>query len=390
MVYSVHMKYIIGFFIGMSLWAGGGYVVLAQELVQNTTGIVRAKVIEIISDQQEQIPGTETFVPVQEIQVRILDESFENKEITLINDYQNVKKGKKVFLKYLIDNSGNTLWVVHDIERRGSLWFLIGLFALMIVGFGKVQGIRSLFSLGASFAAIFLVLTPLLVRGYPPILTSIIIAVIILFFAIFVTHGFHKRSSIAFLGTIISVLFTGLLAWFATSITSISGFAEHEAVYLNFNTGGTLDFTGLFLAGILIGVLGILDDIAVTQVAVVRELYAVAKKETSLLRIYRGAIRVGKEHVSALVNTLVLAYAGVSLPAILFFSTATNSFGMIMNQEVFAAEIVRTVVGTIGLILTVPITTGLAVWMLKDTRGKELSEEELHFGHSHGHDHHHA
>lgn len=184
----------------------------------------------------------------------------------------------------------------------------------------------------------------------------------------------------AFTGTVMAVILTGVLAYLGVELASLSGFASDEAVYLNFNTRGTLDFAGLLLGGIMIGVLGVLDDITITQAAIVSELYNSAS-HLSRKEVYMKAIRVGKEHVGALVNTLALAYTGASLPLLLLFSTSDSSMGSIINQEIFATEIIRTTVGSIGLVLTVPITTLLAVYLLKGYKGK-------HHAHVHAHPHH--
>jgi uncharacterized membrane protein len=178
----------------------------------------------------------------------------------------------------------------------------------------------------------------------------------------------------------LSVLLTGILAIVAVTMSSLSGFVGDESVYLNFNTQGSLDFTGLLLGAIIIGVLGVLDDIAVTQVAIVAELYD-SNATMGRREIYRRALRVGREHVSALVNTLVLAYTGVSLPLLLYFYLSPTSFSSLVNAEIFATEIVRTIVGSIGLIMTVPIVTALAVFYLKGYKSKHSHS------HSHGHSH---
>lgn len=161
-------------------------------------------------------------------------------------------------------------------------------------------------------------------------------------------------------------------------MAKLSGFGSDEAVYLNFNTHGSLDFAGLLLGGIIIGTLGVLDDIAITQTAVVRELLHtdgnLTKKD-----IYRKALNVGREHVGALVNTLALAYTGASLPLVLLLSQSTMPALFLINSEVFATEIIRTVVGSIGLIMTVPITTALAVLYLSK------SDPIKHSGHAHHH-----
>src|SRR5690606_3399131 len=138
------------------------------------------------------------------------------------------------------------------------------LFALVVIIFSGKQGLRSIISLAGSFFVILYVLVPSLLKGYPPVLTSIVIAAVILFLAIYLTHGFNRESSVAFVGTVMSVILTGILAYAGVTFARLSGFASDGAVYLNFNTGGTLDLAGLLLGGIMIGVLGVLDDIAIT------------------------------------------------------------------------------------------------------------------------------
>jgi uncharacterized membrane protein len=177
-----------------------------------------------------------------------------------------------------------------------------------------------------------------------------------------------------------AVFITSLLATWAVYITKLSGFSEEASVYLNFNTGGNLNFSGLLLGAIIIGVLGVLDDIAVTQSAVVTELFD-SNKNISRHEVYRRAMRVGKEHVGALVNTLVLAYTGTALPLLLLFSIYEYKFTTVINMEIFATEIIRTIIGSIGLVLTVPIVTLLAVVYLKDYKPKNQHN------HTHGHSH---
>ena len=176
----------------------------------------------------------------------------------------------------------------------------------------------------------------------------------------------------------IAVFITSIFAIFSVQLTDLSGFAADEAVYLNFNTQGSLDFTALLIGAIIIGVLGVLDDIAVTQAAVVTELFN-SNKEMSRKEVYKRAIRIGREHVGALVNTLVLAYTGAALPLLLYFYTSPLGITEAINSELFATEIVRTIVGSIGLILAVPIVTLLAVFYLKDYKPKHPHS------HTHGH-----
>lgn len=364
-------------------------VSFAQEsVIVPQQGYFKGRVERIIGTKSESFPNSETQVIVQDILVTILNGEKKGQTVEITNDFSPMKIGDTFWGQWVTTNAGGTLFAVSDYERRTSLVFLVALFAIAVVALGRLQGLRSLASLLFSILAIIYILIPLLLKGLSPIPVTIFVGALVLFFAIFITHGFNRISAIAFGGTITAVIITSVIASIVTSLTHMTGFSSHEAVYLNFNTGGSLDFVGIFLASIIIGMLGVLDDISITQTAVVRELYAVAS-HLSKKELFTRALRVGKEHVSALVNTLVLAYVGVALPTILFFATSTSPMGQIVNSEAFAAEIVRTVLGSLGLIMTVPLTTWLAVIFLHKTRGVQMTEEEKAHMHAHGHDHQH-
>ena len=355
--------------------------VYAQELVQDKTEVVKAKVVEVLSEKKEDILETGIQTINQTIKIEILEGEQKGKVVTIENDYVVLEKGEKFFLYHSIDGlDGRESFSVRDIDRRGVIFFFIALFVAVVLLFSGKQGLRSLLGLAGSFFVILYVLIPSLLHGYPPIITSIAVATIILFLAIYFTHGFNRVSTVAFTGTVLAVILTGILAYVGVTLAHFTGLASEEAFYLNLNTRGTLDFTGLMLGGIMIGVLGVLDDIAVTQAAVVRELYHSAP-HLSRKEVYKKALGVGKEHVGALVNTLALAYTGASLPLLLLFSSSNSTGFNIINQEIFAIEIIRTIVGSIGLILTVPITTLLAVYVLRDYKGTVLPHS--HGTHSH-------
>ncbi|MBP9821618.1 MAG: YibE/F family protein [Candidatus Pacebacteria bacterium] len=355
----------------------------AQEVIPDTTQYVKARVVEILDERYDKLPTSDAEFLVQTLKVEILRGDDKGSFIQLVNDIEPLRDGSRFLLRITHDSlSGTTYYSMGDFERRPVLIILFLLFIGAVIWLGGRQGMRSLLALSLSFAAIFFVLIPLMLRGHSPVLVGSIVSVLILLFAIVVTHGFRRTSYIAFAGTSIAVIATGLLAWIITELAHITGFASHEAVYLNFNTGGNLDFAGLYLAGVIIGMLGVLDDISITQVAVVRELQH-ALPNASTQDLFVRALRVGKEHVSALVNTLVLAYAGVALPTMLYFATSSFTGWELVNQELFASEIIRMLIGSLGLILTVPVTTLLAVF-LRSKHG-----EHDHGGHTHSHSHHH-
>jgi uncharacterized membrane protein len=350
----------------------------AQEIHEDYQGTWRGKVLEVLSEEMREIPGTETKHLFQTIKVKVLDGPKESEIITIENDYLSLKKDQKFYFNYNVDINGRESYGIINIDRRGPLLLLLLIFIFAVVVFGGWQGVRSLVALAVSFFAIFYVLMPGLLNGWNPIITSSLVASVILFIAIFFTHGFNRESLVAYGGTMLAVILTGLFAAIAVHITSLTGIIDDESVYLNLNTKGTLDFAGLLLGAIIIGILGVLDDIAITQAAVVSELYD-ANPNITGKEVYKRAIRIGREHVGALVNTLVLAYTGASLPILLYLYTSSMTFETTVNLEVFSTEIVRAIVGSVGLILTVPIVTLLAVFYLKGYKSKH------HHSHFHSH-----
>lgn len=351
----------------------------ATPLYAQTNNIERAKVLEIVKEEKSVILGEigkKLDVLNQTILVQIIDGAEKGKQVTLENDYIRLKKGDVFFIEKTSSTGEEDRYVVRERDRQFPIVILLLIFVFAIILFGGKQGFRSIASLIGGFLVIIYLLLPMLAKGYSPILVSIGFATVILFIAIYFTHGFNRESSVAFMGTIIAVVLTGLLAYFSVFIMQLTGFDTEETMFLNLGSAVKLNFHGLLLGGILIGVLGILDDIAVTQSAVVSEIYNSAPHLTRK-EVFKKAMRVGREHVSALVNTLVLAYAGASLPLLLLFSNYDYPIRFVISQELFATEIVRTIVGSIGLVLTVPITTLIAVYLLKGYKGKNNS------GHSH-------
>ena len=374
------MSYIskIVLMVAVLFFAVPTFPALAQGFNDSYQGTYHGKVLDILNEEVREIPGTGTEHLYQDIRIEILDGPREGEVITIENDYLELDKGDKFYFNYNIYD-GREVYGIVNIDRKGSLLLLFFIFVGTVILFGRWQGVRALAALAGSFLAIIYILLPGILNGWNPLLASFLVAGGILFAAIFFTHGFNRESVVAYAGTMIAVLLAGIFAVFAVHITDLSGFASDETVYLNFNTGGTLNFTALLLGAFIIGFLGVLDDISVTQSAVVSELFD-SNPEMSRREVYKRAMRIGREHVGALVNTLVLAYTGASLPLLLYFSVGSASFLTSINLEIFATEVVRIIVGSVGLILTVPIVTLLAVKYLKGYKSK----------HSHSHGHHHG
>lgn len=342
---------------------------------------IAAEVVSVAETRTRTVPGTDTIVSIQEITVRLKDGTKAGELATFANEFAELKPGDAVFVNRTETIAGDEYFILMDVDRRLPLLYLaIGfvIFTILLTGW---QGVRAITSLGLSIAAIIFLLVPALLAGWNPALASLLIAGLILGVVIFFTHGFNPRSYIAFSGTWAAVSVTCLLSYLTVNWLHLSGFSSEGAITLNFATSGSLDLSGLLLGGIIIGLLGVLDDVSITQASVVQELKA-ANAKLAAVELYQRAIRVGKDHIGSLINTLALAYVGVALPLILLFSRAESDIFITLNQEIVATEITRILLGSIGLVLAVPITTAIAAWYF----GKQthVAEEAVHHcGHTH-------
>ncbi|MET0426460.1 MAG: YibE/F family protein [Actinoplanes sp.] len=252
---------------------------------------------------------------------------------------------------------GGSPYALVDHQRAGPMLWLLAAAVFAVLAFGRWRGLASLAGLGASFAVLLLFIIPAILDGAPPLLVAVVGASAIMFAALYLTHGFSVQTSVAVAGTVASLVLTGVLGVAFTAALHLSGVAGDDDTFLAASRGD-LDMRGLLLAGIVIGALGVLDDVTVTQAATVGEL--AADGERSRWELYRAATRIGRAHVGSAVNTLVLAYAGASLPLLLLLATGSQPVGQLLTGEILAQEILRSAVGTIGLVASVPITTALA------------------------------
>lgn len=357
-------------------------VSVAQELVSDTVLTMKARVVEVLDSREETVPGTDLAHTLQTLRVTIVSGEEAGAEIVLENDYLELEVGDVFYMNHVTSNlDGTDYYVPIEKDRTVPLITLGVLFIVITIVFGGMQGARGLLALLASFFFIGILLSGIM-QGYSPVLVSIGVASFIVVIGSYITHGFTRTTSSAVVGMVLTIAFTGVLAFLAIHFTSLTGYSGDEVTYLNLNTRGAIDLTGLLLGGILIGLLGVLYDAAIGQAVSVEELIRAAK-HYSRRDVYQRALRIGREHVGALVNTLAIAYVGASLPLLLlFFGNGPVDLGLTVNRELFATEIVRILVGSIGLILAVPITTAVAVFMLHG-RSFGPSGEHSH-GHSHG------
>ncbi|MEK7645063.1 MAG: YibE/F family protein [Patescibacteria group bacterium] len=368
----------------------------AQELVQDEHVVMKAKVREVLSQEERLVPGTDVHSTYQKISVEIISGPEKGNIVTIENDYLSLSKGEAFYLNRITNGlDGTVLYAVKDPDRLPALAFFAALFLLCTIFFGGMQGLRGLISLAGSLFLILYVLLPGILNGHSALWLSVGVSALIIILGSYITHGFNKTTSAAVLGMLTTVLCTGGLAYVAVHWGRLSGFSSDESIYLDMATRGSIDFAGLLLGGILIGLLGVLYDAAIGQAVSVEELHRAAP-HLSRRAIYLRALRIGREHIGALVDTLAIAYVGVSLPLLLLFSNSTTeTVGITLNRELFATEIIRAMIGSIGLILAVPITTALSVMILiKPATGSNaaiIEEEEkaleMGAGKHHGHSH---
>jgi uncharacterized membrane protein len=269
-----------------------------------------------------------------------------------------VDPGDRVTLIYTPDSPPDQQYQIMDHQRGRQLWFLLVAFALAVVAFGRWRGLAALAGLAVTFGVLLLFIVPSILDGHSPLLVAIVGSAAIMLSVLYLTNGINVTTTVAVIGTLASLTLTGILSAVATAVLHLTGVASEEDSFLSI-TNQSVNMQGLLLAGILIGSLGALDDMTVTQAATVDEL-VLANPSLSTIQLYRAAERVGRAHIASVVNTIILAYAGASLPLLLLIAAGNQPLGQVLTTQLIAQEITRSIIGTLGLIAAVPITTILA------------------------------
>lgn len=350
--------------------------------------IVKAKVLETTNKESDVIPVFNLENKNQEIRAVILEGENKDREVVFNNDFTPLAPGDIFYMNHTT-RDGEEFFAMMEPYRLNIIYILLFIFIALTVFVGGWQGLRGLVSLALSFVLILYALLPGILAGYSPVLVSIIVSSFIIIVGSYITHGFNKTTTSAVFGMILTIIITGTLAVVSVNYGNFTGYDNEEAVFLNRNFQGEIDLVGILIGGIMIGLLGVLYDIAINQAIFVEELHHIAP-HIKRKNIFKRAMRMGREHIGALVDTLAIAYAGASLPLLLLFSGSSN-LELILNREIFATEIVRILIGSISLILAVPITTFIATLLLMKKDQIEVNEETLkkeeenllHHKHSH-------
>jgi uncharacterized membrane protein len=259
-----------------------------------------------------------------------------------------------------------------DRYRLNYLYIFGGIFLLLALIFGRTRGLTSVIGLAAGIGILIFFIVPNILQGKNPVLVTLVGAGLIALISMFLAHGFNQKTALAVTSTLLTLGLAEMLANLFVNATKLLGNGSEAAFYIQAGYFGAINLQGLLLGGIIIGTLGVLNDITTAQAATVAELHS-ANNQLGFKQLYLTASRVGREHIASLINTLVLTYAGASLPLFILFSVSAQQLWITLNSATIAEEIVRTLVGSIALILAVPITTALSAYLIHFSAGNPSS-----------------
>lgn len=312
----------------------------------------------------------------QKLEVLISNNDLKDKTLTVENGSedtpisQRFKKGDSLVLTGFQYEDGETHLYVSDYVRRGQLLSLFLIFMSISVIVGGKRGIASFIGMMVTFLIIFSFVLPKISTGANPTLIIVLFSTIAVPITFYLSHGLNTKTTVAIVGTFISLVITVILSAIYVNSAKLTGYTTDEASFLQIMKGGAINMRGILLAGIIIGFLGVLDDITVSQSAVVFQLKN-ANRRLNLSELFKRSMDVGKDHIASMINTLILVYTGAALPLLLLFTDSSRSFSEVVNYEIIASEIIRTLLGSIGLILAVPVTTLIAVFVADTYEGGE-------------------
>lgn len=356
------LKKIVWLFIFLLLvWGNTIKVVRAAEISDPTDVTYKATVVKILEQKDIQVEEAKQLYQKLELS---LDEKegktiiVENGNLPLANIVA-YKVGDRVTVNVAKDLQGNDVYNINDFIRTDSLILLAVIFILLILLIAKLRGLSAMVSMVITFLIIFKFILPQIIAGTNPVLIAVVGAVMIIPVTFYMSHGFNKKTTVAIAGTVVAMIITGIMASVFIELGKLTGLSSEEAGFLATIKQGQLNMKGVLLAGIVIGAVGVLDDITVAQAGIVQQLKQASDK-LKISQLFSSTMKVGQDHIASMINTLILVYAGAALPLMLIFVNNPHPLSEIMNYEFIAEEIIRTLVGSIGLVTAVPITTLIA------------------------------
>lgn len=327
------------------------------------TTFERARVVKIVDEIENEDYGKKIIT--QYVIAELLGGGQEGDMVPVSNDVSEDKKkqqglqvGDQIIVGYT-EAEGEREYFMSDVYRLPTLWIIIGFFFFITLLTTRGKGLRAFLGLIISFSIITFFIVPYILSGKNPLLISFVGTVAIACSSLYVAHGFRKRTTLAFIGTMSTILLALGISYLFVHLAKLFGIGSEEAFYLQAAAVEQINLQGLLLGGIIIGTLGVLDDITTAQVAAVEEIH-LANRSLDGAELYRRGSSVGREHIISLVNTLILAYTGASLPLLLLFRIYPTPIWITMNSEIIMEEVVRMIAGSSALIIAVPITTAIA------------------------------
>ena len=354
-----------------------------------------AKVTDIVDEGQINLNGKDQLFQVMHVQVlegdyKDISFQIDYGKRQLRNDSFRFVPDDEVYVEVDKAPDGTLQANYVDYVRSRPLLILLITFILSMLVMGRWKGLGSLISLGISMVMIIGYVIPHILAGEDPVTVSLIGSVILLVATLYLTYGWNLKTHASAVSIMVSLLLTGALSLFFVYLTRLTGYGDENAMYLMQFSSASIDPRGLLLGGMIIGSLGVLDDLVTSQSAAVVEIHD-ANPSLGFRLTFQKAMRIGQDHVAATVNTLVLAYTGAALPLLLIFTLGNGSYSYFINSEFLAEEIVRTLVGSLGLIAAVPISTFLATviilyqarfgqWriLLGPETGDEIGQDHTH------------
>jgi uncharacterized membrane protein len=337
----------------------------APELGPQSASFVDATVRSVEEDRCDTDLGDETSCRV--VTARLTSAGDEGdvvrfQVLSTQTDVPDLAAGDKVVLHVSEGAPAEFRYAFVDVRRVEPLWWLLGGFVALVLVFGRGRGARALVGLAVAGAVLIAFLVPALLHDSPAVPVTLAATALIAFAALYLSHGFNAGTTVALAGTLVSLALIAALAVGVAAALELSGVGVGRTGALDL-TADALDLRGLLVAGIVVGALGVLDDVTMSQVSIVAALRR-ANPGLPPRLVYREATKAGRDHMASTVNTLILAYAGAALPLLLLFTQGGPSLGRLVASELIAVEIVRMLVGSIGLVAAVPITTALAALVL--------------------------
>lgn len=351
---------VVLFILVAPLLEPGDTGVSAEPLAPGERETLTARVVAVLEEGTIDLGGDMAH-PYQRLRLLVERGSLAGQEIeveegtiNIVSEDRLFAPGDRVYVER-VGGMGHDMFYISDAVRTQPLILIGGIFLALVLAVGGRKGLRSILGTLFSLLVIFAFIIPQILAGRDPVAVSVIGAVVLLAVSTYLVYGWNPKAHAAVAGMVLSLILTGVLAWLFVSWTRLTGLSSEETSYLVMELGGGVNMRGLILGGIIIGSLGVLDDICVGQASAVFELVN-ANRALTWRELFRSSLNIGRDHIAAMVNTLLLAYVGASFPLMLVFTIYQEPLMRRINREPIAEEIVRTLVGSVGLVMAVPIT----------------------------------